>query len=646
MEHQFTLPAASDEQIAIATKIATHNLVVDSIAGSGKTTTVLHLAKQYPEKSILLLTYNAKLRLETREKCEVIGIDNVTSHTYHSMCVRYLSKDCCTDQGIINNIDKPMRDFKYDVIVIDEAQDLSFLYMKVASKAIEKSQNPWICVIGDRYQSIYEFNGADNRFIIHADKIFNSDREWDHLKLSTSYRITNQMAAFVNNCALGKDRLHAVKNGCKVRYYLHGYGIFEAMNEIKEALKKYRPDDIFVLAPSVRSKNDRNPVRMLSNELSKSKIPVFVPVNDQVKLDEDILKGKVVFSSFHQSKGLERHVTLVLGFDSSYYEFYNKTADPNQCPNEMYVALTRAKSELVLFHSNSKDHFNWLAQDLLHDLADVKGYMRKTKRENVIRTKIAVTELTRHQTSMVINKCMNLIDREIITPPGDIIDIPIKIEQYNSFGDLTYEDVSDINGISIPSYREYVTTGGMTIAREIGYKIVGELTPSMLLEVASKYNAEVSGFHFKVNQINEYNWLEQEALDLANIRLSEVIPNASKFEVAVSATLLGKTISGRIDAMSDNTVYEFKCTTELTPEHIIQLAIYAYMYGKDNDYILYNILSGEQIRIKHSEKLEEVIKMLLCNKFHRKGKLSDEEFFSKVGKEIAHDAYCYECADY
>src|SRR5581483_10519204 len=37
-------------------------------------------------------------------------------------------------------------------------------------------------------------------------------------------------------------------------------------------------------------------------------------------------------------------------FDETYFQFYARDETPYQCPNAMYVALTRAKKELVVVH--------------------------------------------------------------------------------------------------------------------------------------------------------------------------------------------------------------------------------------------------------------------------------------------------------
>ena len=96
------LNEASDEQKAIIDSIKDHNVKVNSVAGSGKTTTVLHMAKQYKDESILLLTYNARLKMETRKKKDNLGLRNLEVHSYHSFCVSNYDNRCYKDAAIIN----------------------------------------------------------------------------------------------------------------------------------------------------------------------------------------------------------------------------------------------------------------------------------------------------------------------------------------------------------------------------------------------------------------------------------------------------------------------------------------------------------------------------------------------------------------
>jgi superfamily II DNA or RNA helicase len=101
------LPEFSIEQYNIIQQLSlNNNVVVDSVAGSGKTTTNLHIAKRFPLFLILLLTYNKKLKLETREKAKKLGINNIEVHSYHSFCVKYYDNECFNDSIINKNIHK------------------------------------------------------------------------------------------------------------------------------------------------------------------------------------------------------------------------------------------------------------------------------------------------------------------------------------------------------------------------------------------------------------------------------------------------------------------------------------------------------------------------------------------------------------
>ena len=129
------LPTISIEQNNIIEQLAlNNNVVVDSVAGSGKTTSNLHIASFFSNMNILLLTYNSKLKLETREKVQKLGIKNIEVHSYHSFCVKYYNNKCFTDttiKKIIKNKSKPLKTFNYNLIVLDEGQDINYLYYEL-----------------------------------------------------------------------------------------------------------------------------------------------------------------------------------------------------------------------------------------------------------------------------------------------------------------------------------------------------------------------------------------------------------------------------------------------------------------------------------------------------------------------------------
>ncbi len=129
----------SIEQINIINTIKENkNVICDAVAGSGKTTTILELAKALPEKLILQITYNSMLRHEVKDKAR--NIKNLKIHSYHSLYVNYYNNNAHTDNilnDIIINNKIPIKELpKFDIIVIDEVQDMTILFFSAIQKFI------------------------------------------------------------------------------------------------------------------------------------------------------------------------------------------------------------------------------------------------------------------------------------------------------------------------------------------------------------------------------------------------------------------------------------------------------------------------------------------------------------------------------
>ena len=113
---------SKEQQNAIDSILNGNNVVLDAVAGSGKSTTVIGLARQVPKNiQILQLAYNAVLRKEVKLKLKEREIKNVKVHTFHSLAVKYYLLSAHTDTGINQIIKEDMRPReripKFDIIV-------------------------------------------------------------------------------------------------------------------------------------------------------------------------------------------------------------------------------------------------------------------------------------------------------------------------------------------------------------------------------------------------------------------------------------------------------------------------------------------------------------------------------------------------
>jgi len=645
-----SIPQISNEQLDIVRNLENFNVVVDSVAGSGKTTTNIHIALKFVDWSILLLTYNSKLKLETRERVNLLGVHNLETHSYHSFCVKYYDEVCFTDT-VINKILResinPRKNFSYDLIILDESQDISPTYYELVCKIYKDNlKEAKIVILGDKYQSIFDFNRADQRYITMATKLFNfNEIEWRESKLSVSFRITREMSLFINNCMLGEERIGADKvSSWKPRYIIcdcfgDKMGSSErTFLEVKYYLRLgYQPSDIFILAPSIKSLG--SPVRQLENKIKRelSNVSVYVPTSEEEELNREILEGKMVFSTFHQTKGLERKVVIVFNFDDSYFRFYKKDKNPNVCPNELYVACTRGLERLSLFHHYQNNYLSFLDKSKLGVYCDVENHKinvnNNLKQKNV---DTSVSDLIRHINPNILDECVSYLDMKKIRRRDVRIDIALKTQQVDGV-----ESVSEITGIAIPSYFELKKKGRMNILRSLrmmdfeekvkpkrseslfadfkfkgkekekGYKLEGidekNMSPEELLYISNCWNTYKTGYLFKIYQIKEYDWMPKEKLDLCIGRLEGLgISDNAVFEYECvkedRKELMDRKLIGFFDCMDGDKLYEFKCVQKLEREHFLQLGLYMYL-NEENKMDMIGNLCRDMERLEKERKL-------------------------------------------
>jgi len=653
------LPISAEQQQIIDAIANNCNVIVEAVAGSGKTTSVLHLTKAFPDFKILLLTYNSSLKLETRERVKNLGFKNIEVHSYHSFCVKYYDERAYTDKKmkeILQDNKSPNKKFFYNIIICDEAQDITDCLFELVIKIIKDMhisssisttsniKKPLICVLGDRKQSIYSFRNADSRYITLANEVFKvNNNEWKTVKLSTSYRLSTPIAKFVNSMFPNneisiKTPLKEGEPDPKPKYYIcDTFNPSYIQNEIINLMDKgYKPEDFFILAASIKS--DKSPCKKLENYLKMLKnreIPIYVPCNDDEKLDKDVLKGKLVICSFHQSKGLERPIVIIYGFDESYFYFYKQKQKQKQnqnqnqnnvamnlldCPNEIYVATTRAKKHLILIQHYKHKMFKFLHSGLdrnyrtslqkICDIMEVNIYKPKEFQERETRL-YTVNDFIRNMDSLLLNDLINLVFIKTVKKASTKIPIISKITTRNGL----QEQVSDINGTAIPAYYENITTGKMSILENLRnidqnnkksnstssselytklfsnqqYDILNienkKITKEQLLYCANIWNAFVSQYLFKTKQITQYDWLSDEYLEygVQNIK-SLNISKLANYEKSVEKTFTKEpiqiTIKGCLDCIDNNNIYEFKCVDSITETNILQLIVYAFIYEK------------------------------------------------------------------
>ena len=375
------------------------------------------------------------------------------------------------------------------------------------------------------------------------------------------------------------------------------------------------------------------------------------------------------------------------------------------CPSTLYVAATRATEKLIVVEAADPLPFLKYTHHELRDssfvdfegepLNFIDGFTPVNENEETAIPchKTSPTELIRFLNENVVITIADLMEDYLFTSSytdgetnGDDSAITIVSNENfitsSYFGNDVCEEVSDLNGLVIPSLYQERNTGSNSISKYVLTQIDKErpfykeklrdvdfsepLTLSNHLLVTNIYKAMNENLYFKLAQIVSYDWLSQENVDamFANMDARICQPCNLTYEVTIiqdkykTADLtaekyrridefiernMGKEfgilrMNAIVDALSPDTIWEFKCVEALTTEHRIQLLIYAWLLKMtttdcaSDDYNsktfkLLNIRTGEVQRLDHSSPLvDEIMVMILKAKFEKYVPKSDEEF--------------------
>lgn len=280
---------------------------------------------------------------------------------------------------------------KFDVVFIDETQDLNTSQIVMALSACKKDGR--IIAVGDPRQAIYGFRGADSNAVDNIKAKLNAK----DLKLSITYRCPLKIVSMAQevvpdfepsptakagtveyvsieemlkyakpgdfvlsrtNAPLVKYCMRLLKNGVPANIQGRDVGAnllqFVKKSKAKTIDKflKYVSDwEAIELKRLISEKKDTqtamDKVECLQNLCEG--ILTIADLKDTIeKLFKDVDDhNKVIFSTTHKAKGLERDRVFVLR--GTYRRGLNTEED-----NLWYVAITRAKSELYLVNTPPK----------------------------------------------------------------------------------------------------------------------------------------------------------------------------------------------------------------------------------------------------------------------------------------------------
>ncbi|KAM0346789.1 hypothetical protein ACHAPU_005129 [Fusarium lateritium] len=681
----------SSQQLEIAKLCAVQNVVVSARPGSGKTATIEAIAAAYPDKKIGSILFSKRLQSETSHRLKKYHNSDV--FTFHGMAGVLLGRVIPNDEELIRRLEKIERDGKlpiwsstpFDIIVLDEFQDCNpetfwLVQCFIRANNLKKGGQPArIVVLGDERQSIYRFRDADPRYLTLASELLGqiSPYPFTEIQLGKSFRLSMSTVEFINRVFLGGEQyITSSKHGPKpivLRCSL--WDTSALVEQLSPLIYRYGPENCVIIAPSVRKKG---PLQNLTNTLARRYgFPISVPTDDDAPLDDQVINGKMCISTIHQFKGRERALVILLGMDSSYFKYFGRDLPDDKCPNEAFVALTRALEQLVLVHNDDDKMMPCVSVDSLYETAKVVNMTN-------IRSRIPPPELPGRPLELGLLLPLSCGAREITRYiQGDALDKVVKRHVHvkrlpsrlshqkviriqnvvpSDMGKKFYESVSDINGMVIAAALELETAGTLK-SLGVSQNEVDKQSPNSLdklipwlCRLACEYEASQSGYLPRVIQMenHKFDWMKPEDFDLARRRLGGELAHSVKnlgFEVEMKKDLhvdgQNTRLTGRADIIatsppdcndgeSDETIWEIKFVSQISNEHIVQACVYAYLSGSESGkvprIILYNVRDGDQREItpRHGlAGLQNLIISVLKLRYTSTGEISYEDFINR-----------------
>ena len=300
-------------------------------------------------------------------------------------------------------------------ILIDEYQDFSPLMMGLVNAMRAKNPECNVMAVGDDWQAVNRFAGADGRYYRNFEEYFSEDAE--RLEVTTNYRCAKDIVAnakrFVTKSMGESGRIKSGMEADGELFLCDCAGVFLENRAGEDRAAERARDDIYAKAMKVSNERspDRRAVQMLkmvagivaenrgkqvlllhrNNETSFW----FVSLREFERRLREVLVRQGVMSApefketvrtmtMHRAKGLEAEVVILLEVDAGVIPMYHPdvalmgifgeseaTALEDQ-QKLYYVALTRAREKLYVCYRKPRTGDSLAVSSFIENMA---GYL-------------------------------------------------------------------------------------------------------------------------------------------------------------------------------------------------------------------------------------------------------------------------------
>jgi hypothetical protein len=567
------------------------NILVNACIGSGKTTAIQKLCEKYPkEKKILYLTYNTILKADAKNK---IKQNNVMVTNYHGFAFSMLRKAKIKDLGIselpyVFLKEKPEIE-SYDVLLIDEFQDIRTEFADMLEYIKSKNPNMQIIAVGDMDQKIYDETNLD------VMKFIDDFLGGNHIcmKFTECFRLPSKICQVLG--MVWNKTIVGVNEECKV----------EAMsfNQVFNFISKQELDAILCLGKKEGKMIDL--LNRLENKFPKkfNKKTVYASIRD---VDSSFSKiniknDKAIFTTYDSSKGLERKIVVIFDFTKTYWDERRSLKSLSKFEilrNIFCVAASRGKQRIIFVKDSKSEPLK--VKDLMACNNDNYAPFIKNR-------SIDISNMFQYKAIEEVEQCFKLLDIKRICAYKESI---INIKNNDGLIDLSpciglYIAACYFKSFSFDSFIKYKTDEEMLK--------IGKANLSLDEKILRLFASETKQQRYITQVKTPFVTQEQQAM--IKERLKTTFDSSEQTEVECSLEIKNERKEkieavGRADVLKDNIVYELKFVSDLSHEHFLQCACYMMALNIEIGR-LWNVRDNTmfEITIPDKRKLKESIRL-------------------------------------
>ena len=580
---QVVYPELSDEQMYFVKKaVEGNNILVDACIGSGKTTSIQYLCNQLPEtKRILYLTYNKLLKLDAKNK---IKNKNATVTNYHGFAYSILRR-CGITPGYADSVqlfikgDYPIP--RYDVLIIDEYQDIEQEFAELLLYVQEKNPEIQIIAVGDMAQKIYDKTTLNVQEFIQ--KFLGEHIE---IEFTNCFRLSDDLAGLLGR--VWKKKITGVNPNCKVG--------FMTKEEATDFLKNQEPKDILCLGAH------RGDMTNILNSLEAdcperfNKKTVFAKIRETEGGTTEPNSKTAIFTTYDSSKGMERPICMV--FDWTYKYWITRIRMPDVSyqilRNVFCVAASRGKQQIIFVSDSEND---LLTEEELS--TDISG--------RALSGLISINEMFDFKYKERIEEAYNLLEIKQATVDNSD-DSDIQIRDHDELIDLSpciglYQMASYFKKYDIDKdiSQFFEVNHDNKIKKDVVHDLSLDEKILYLVSLQTKHNRYRVQVTLPLVEVQDSNKLHDRLSLLLNpneeVQVESVIPFYDKNGILQFEAV------GFADVMKEKTLFEIRYIEEFSHEHFLVCASYMVAQNADSAF-LWNIRDNRIYSVSIPDKQE------------------------------------------